>query len=269
MVDSARNFGGSIPDYYDRILGRAHFERYADDLVRRVPAHPAGGALLEVACGTGIVTRRLRKRIDPSVRLVATDLSAAMLEYAANKVSGAIEWRTADAQALPFEDARFGALVCAFGIMFVPDKELALREARRVLRRGAPLVFNVWDGLEHNLHGAAAEELFAELFPGDPEMKLGTLPYQFNDRRVLADMLARAGFVESRMEPVRLASSAPSAREFATGMLRGTPRGALMEKRGRPLETVIDSLAEKLARFGGEAPFTYTPQALVIEAKAA
>jgi ubiquinone/menaquinone biosynthesis C-methylase UbiE len=157
MVDTARNFGGSIPEYYDRILGRAHFERYADDLVRRVPARPARD-VLEVACGTGIVTRRLRQRIDPSLRLVATDLSAPMLEYAASKVQGAIEWRTADAQALPFDPAVFGALVCAFGIMFVPDKALAMREARRVLVKGGLLVFNVWDGLENNPHGAAACE---------------------------------------------------------------------------------------------------------------
>ena len=117
MVDVAANFTGSIPEYYDRIMGPALFDPFAADLVRRLVEKPSGD-VLEIACGTGVVTRRLRERLHPAVRLVATDLSEAMLGFARGKVPGKIEWKTADAGRLPFGDAEFGAAVCAFGVMF-------------------------------------------------------------------------------------------------------------------------------------------------------
>src|SRR5262245_58687236 len=124
MADVMRNFSGSIPEFYDSIMGPAQFEPFAAELAARVPAKPAGD-VLELACGTGRVTRHLRGRLSPGVRLVATDISDAMLQYARGKVQGAVEWRTADACALPFEDASFGAVVFAFGVMFVPDRKKA------------------------------------------------------------------------------------------------------------------------------------------------
>jgi ubiquinone/menaquinone biosynthesis C-methylase UbiE len=266
-MDTARSFGGSMPQYYDRIMGPAQFERFADDLVRRVPQRPDSG-VLEIACGSGIVTERLRAHLTAGNRLVASDISAAMIDYARTKVRGDIEWRLADAAALPFADAEFAVAVCAFGIMFVPDKPRALSEARRALRAGGLLLFNVWDGVENNPHGCAADEVLQELFPKDPSMKFGAMPYEFNDRAVIASMLGRAGFSRPRMDVVRLRCSAPSARDFATGQLRGTPRGALIDQRGASVDDVIDRLAQRLARIGGEQPFTYTAQALVVEASA-
>lgn len=267
MVDVARNFGGSMPEYYDSIMGPAQFEPYGADLARRLPATPAGD-VLEIACGTGRVTRHLRELLAPAVRLVATDLSDAMLAYGKRKVSGNIEWQKADATALPFQDASFGAVVCAFGVMFVPDKKAAFREARRVLREGGVLLFNVWDGLENNPQGRPAEEVLTRRFPDDPAMKAGSMPYQFNDRAAIGGMLADARFGQVRMEAVRLECSVPSARDFATGQMRGTPRAGLIEQRGFEIEPVIEELTRALIRIGGEKPFRYTPQALVVEARA-
>jgi ubiquinone/menaquinone biosynthesis C-methylase UbiE len=267
MVEVATDFSGSIPQYYDSIMGPAQFEPFGADLVRRLPARPPGD-VLEIACGTGRVTRQLRERLDPGIRLVASDLSEAMLDYARGKVTGRIEWRTADATLLPFDAAEFAAVVCAFGVMFVPDKAAAFREARRVLREGGSLLFNVWDGLENNAHGRAAASVIEALFPDDPAMRFGSMPYMFNDPARIGQLLDATGFRLMRAEPVRLACSSPSAREFATGQLRGTPRGQLLRQRGASLDEVIDKVAAKLANEGGSAPFNYTAQALVIEARA-
>ena len=128
MVSASASFTG--PQYYNDLLGPICFDTFAADLVRRFPKRPPGD-VLEIACGTGLVTRRLRERLSPSLRLVATDLSKAMLDYARAQLDGrrGIEWREADALKLPFEDKEFGAVVCGFGMMFVPDRQAALREA--------------------------------------------------------------------------------------------------------------------------------------------
>ena len=269
MPETAANFGGSIPEYYDSIMGPAQFEAFAEDLARRLPAKPPGD-VLEVACGTGRVTRQLRDRLDPGVKLVATDLSEAMIAYARSRLPGlsGVDWREADACKLPFAEGSFGAVVCAFGVMFVPDKQAAFREARRVLREGGTFVFNVWDGLENNAHGRAAAEVIESLFPGDPVTRFGAIPYQFNDRAAIGRLLTGAGFREVRMDPARIACTCPSARLFATGQLRGTPRSLLLQERGVSLDDVVDRVAAALARVGGAEPFKYTAQALVVEARA-
>jgi len=267
VVEISANFDGSMPEYYDSIMGPAQFDVFGVDLARRLPEKPPGD-VLEVACGTGVVTRRLRERLDRGVRLVATDLSDAMLQYARGKVAGRIEWQKADAAALPFPDASFGALVCAFGVMFVPDKKAVFREARRVLRPGGVLLFNVWDGLDANPQSRATNDVIETMFPDDPEMRFRG-PFEFNDRALLGSLLTGARFGEARMEPVRLDVRAASAREYATGQLKGTPRGALFAQRGVSIDRVIDNAAAALAALGGEAPFRCTAQALVVEARAA
>jgi SAM-dependent methyltransferase len=268
MTDLASNFTGSMAEHYDRIMGPAQFDAFAADLVGRLSTRPPGD-VLEVACGTGIVTRRLRERLDSRLRLVASDLSKPMLEYARHKLRGArgIEWREADGSALPFKDGSFGAVVCAFGVMFIPDKKAAFGEARRVLNEGGILLFNVWDGLEANPQSRATNDVIEAMFPGDPEMRFRG-PFEFNDRAVLGSLLAGARFAQVRMEPVRLEVRAPSARHYATGQLKGTPRGALFAQRGISVDQVIDKIAAALAAVGGEAPFRCTAQALVVEARA-
>ncbi len=270
MVQAAANFGGSIPEYYDRILGAGQFEAFAAALAGRLPVRPPG-PVLELACGTGIVTRQLRARLDQGLQLVATDISSAMLEYARKKLAGVsgIEWREADATKLPFDYAAFGAVVCAFGIMFFPDKAAAMKEARRVLRSGGVLLLDVWDGLDANPHGRANAEVMDELFPGDLEMQFAKMPYGFNDPAAIEKMLRESGFTSIRFEKVKLPVHCPSAREWAIGQLRGTPRGALIEKRGMKIDEVIDKVASALARVGGERPFRVEAQALVAEAVAA
>ena len=266
MVDVRANFSGSIPEYYDSCMGPAIFEPFADDLVRRLAVQPPGD-VLEIACGTGIVTQRLRKRLDPGVRLVASDLSKAMLDFARRKLHepAGVEWREADACKLPFADGEFGAVVCAFGVMFVPDRQAAFREARRVLKDGGTFLFNVWDRVEELPHAGANAAAIESFFPGEPEMIL-TIPYDMYDPGLLRGLLAGAALEEVRIEKKRLPGGGVSARTLATGQVRGTPRSAMIEKRGVSLDAVIDKATEELARIGGADPYRSHAQAVVVEA---
>ncbi|HEY5898779.1 MAG TPA: methyltransferase domain-containing protein [Burkholderiales bacterium] len=267
MVQTAADFGGSIPEYYDSVLGPAQFEAIAADLVRRLPIRPKGD-VLELACGTGIVTERLRARIDANFRIVATDISDAMLAYARNKVKGKIDWRKADAAALPFKDETFGAVVCGLGVMFVPDKKKLCSEVRRVLFEGGTLLFNVWDRLERNPQGKATADVFNALFPGDADMQFSSVPYGFADEALIRQHLDEARFNDVRIEPLTIQIKAPSARAYANGQIRGTPRGALIEQKGAKIDEVIEKVAEGLATVGGNEPFAVEAHLLVVQAKA-
>src|SRR6185312_17238409 len=143
-------FAGSIPQLYDEYLVPLIFEPYAEDLAARLAARNPG-AVLEIAAGTGVVTRAMAKRLPASTSIVATDLNAPMIERAqAIGTARPVEWRTADASSLPFGDGTFDAVVCQFGVMFFPDRARAFAETRRVLKPGGAFLFNVWDRIVDN-----------------------------------------------------------------------------------------------------------------------
>lgn len=150
------DFAGSIPASYDRYLGPLLFRPYAADLAARLAAEPCTRAL-ELAAGTGIVTAEAARAL-PTTRIVATDISPAMLDVAAGRQdTSGVEFRVADAQDLPFDDGSFDAVFCQFGVMFLPDRARAYGEMRRVLRPGGRLLFSVWDSIEHSPIPATVE----------------------------------------------------------------------------------------------------------------
>jgi len=256
-------FAGEIPKNYDRYLGPVIFEPYAKDLVSRFKGKKPV-RLLEIACGTGIVTRRLRDELPDSTEIVATDLNPDMFEFAKAKFKSGekIRWQQADASALPFSDNSFGAVVCQFGYMFVPDKPAAMREAHRVLARGGTFLFNVWDSLEENPFANIAHTTIASFFDRDPP-KFYEIPFSLYEPKPVRELLQNAGFekieVFSESRPCR----AKSAKEFATGLVRGNPVGAEATERGVNPEDLIAAVAKELAERFGAAPFESTMQAIV------
>ncbi|HUN49979.1 MAG TPA: class I SAM-dependent methyltransferase [Candidatus Sulfotelmatobacter sp.] len=269
MQDGDKLFSGSIAALYDRHLGPLLFQPYADDLARRL-GDLAGGDLLEIAAGTGIVTAALCAALPPAVAVTATDLNPAMLEAAAQKPGLArARFRQADAQALPFADTSFDAVVCQFGVMFFPDKAGAYGEMRRVLRPGGRLLFNVWDKIEANPLSQAVTDTVAALFPADPPRFLARTPHGYCDIGAIRAALAAAGFRDIAAETVALTGGAPDARAAAIGLCQGTPlRNEIEARAADRLTEVTDEVAAMLrARYGAGA-IADRIQAIVFSARA-
>jgi SAM-dependent methyltransferase len=249
MTSSDSIFSDSIAALYDRLLVPTTFRPYAEDLARRVAA-AAPAAIVETAAGTGIVTEAIARAV-PGARLVATDLNQAMLDVAAARIaSPLVSFRQADAQALPFADASFDVVACQFGAMFFPDRLLAYREARRVLRPGGCFLFNVWDRIEANPVTDLAARAVAALFPDDPPDFFARVPFGYHDiAQVEADLRA-AGFDHIEAETVMMRCLGGSAREAADGLCRGTPLRSEIEARGS-LDAATDAAAAALAPLVG------------------
>ncbi|WGU40139.1 class I SAM-dependent methyltransferase [Phenylobacterium sp. NIBR 498073] len=265
MSDAA--FVGSIPDLYERYLGPMLFEPYARDLARRFEGFE--GDLLETAAGTGRVTRALAKAA-PRARILATDLNQPMLDTAAGLTAAAnVEWRQADAQALPFEGASFDAVVCQFGVMFFPDKAAGFSQARRVLRPGGRFVFNVWDDIAANEISQIVGEAVAGLFPKDPPRFLERTPFGYHDRATIAAALAAAGFAAPQFDVVRLQMRSPSAADAAVGLCTGTPlRGEIEARDPEGLDAATEAASAALTEAFGGGEIVGWGQAVVVSAGA-
>jgi ubiquinone/menaquinone biosynthesis C-methylase UbiE len=267
MPDADSAFAGSIPAIYDRHLGPLLFKPYAEEIGCRAAKFDAG-RILETAAGTGLVTAALLHAC-PCARIVATDLNQAMLDQAAQRLrSDRLQLVAADAQHLPFGDAEFDLVVCQFGLMFMPDRVEANREARRVLRDGGRYLLVIWDSLDRNPVSNIVCDRIAAMFPYDPPSFLARTPFGYSDpARIEHDLLA-AGFTDVELETVVLASAPGTTREDAAiGMVQGTPLKAEIEERdaGR-LQEATEAARDALREIEGPTGFDSRLSAHVVTA---
>jgi ubiquinone/menaquinone biosynthesis C-methylase UbiE len=252
MAATDKLFAGSIPEIYDRYLVPLIFESYARDLADRlVKGEPR--EILETAAGSGVLTRAITSRLPGSARIVATDLNQPMLDHAMTRQSDdRIEWRQADALALPFADESFDVIACQFGVMFFPDKVQGYKEARRVLKPGGRFFFNVWDRISENEFADVITQALAEVFPHDPPRFMARTPHGYHDVERIRRELNAGGFTDISVEAVENRSKASSPRDPAIAYCQGTPLRNEIEARDTALlEQATSHAADALAqRYG-------------------
>jgi SAM-dependent methyltransferase len=253
MSSTDRVFAGSVPRLYETYLVPLIFEPYAADLKARVAALNAS-SILEIAAGTGVVTRALASIPKDGLSITATDLNQAMLDQAAAVGTvRTVAWRQADAMALPFGDGDFDAVVCQFGAMFFPDKAKAFSEARRVLKPGGVFLFNVWDRISENEFADTVTTALQGVFPDDPPRFLARTPHGYHDGSAIERDLAGGGFNEApRFDTVAARSRAESATVPAIAYCQGTPLRNEIEARdaSRLAEATEVAAAAVAAKFG-------------------
>jgi len=263
-------FSGSIPENYDRHMVPLIFQPYADDMALRVAAL-APEAVLETAAGSGVVTRALTPKLSPTARYVVTDLNQPMLDYAAARqpADSRLDWRQADALALPFEDASFDVVICEFGAMFFPDRVAGYRQARRVLKPGGRFLFSVWDRIEENVFADDVTQALTERFPHAPPRFLERTPHGYHDRSVIRRELDAAGFSEITIETRAELSRAASARVPAVAYCQGTLlRNEIEAAAPGQLAAATDHVAAAIAQRHGHGEVAARIQAHIVTATA-
>ncbi len=263
VLEADSSWVADMPAAYDEHLGPVLFAPYAVDMAARVAAlRPS--TVLELAAGTGRLTAELVAAL-PSARVEATDLNDAMVAFGRVRVPRAT-WSRADATALPFPDGAFDVVACQFGVMFFPDRVVALREAARVLAPGGSLLVSAWDRLETNRLADRLVAALERVFPDDPPTFVVRVPHGYADPALLGADAEAAGLVDVIVETVALSGTTTSARDFARGVCTGSPLRAGLVERG-DLAPATQRVGAEMALVLGEGPVTAPMSAHVLHAR--
>ncbi|MEO8211144.1 MAG: class I SAM-dependent methyltransferase [bacterium] len=256
-------FTGSIPENYEKYLGPLLFEPYALDLTERINIKGVI-SVLEIACGTGRLTKHLRKLLPADVKLIATDLNEAMIDTSKKFIGDeGINFQPADAQELPFEDDSFDLVVCQFGIMFFPDKQKALSEIHRVLRKDGCFLFNTWDKIENNQLTHTANTIVTEFFDNDPPVFYQT-PFSMHDTDAIKKLLEDSSFREIEITKVKKEGVSPSSEDAVKGLLYGNPIHMEIEsKNPEALGKIKKEIQSEIVKRFGDHPVVTKLNAIV------
>lgn len=208
----------SAAEVYDEFFLPALFTPWAPRVVAAGGLRP-GMHVVDVACGTGVLSIAAAGAVSPGGTVVGVDCNPGMLAVARRKAPG-IEWQEAAAESLPFAAGEFDAAVSQFGLMFFQDGAAAVREMWRVLRPEGRLVIAVWDALENTPGYADVTALLARLF-GDATAGLLRAPYALGDETALHTLLGRAGVTAPHVQRVAGEACFPSIRSWMHTDVRG------------------------------------------------
>ena len=208
----------SAAQIYDEFFVPALFQEWASRVAQAAAIRP-GHRVLDVACGTGALTREIAARVAPGGSVVGLDPNAGMLEMARRRGTG-IEWREGAAEALPFDGGSFDAVVSQFGLMFFRDRCGAIREMARVLRPGGRLAVAVWDSIARSPGYAALADLLLELFGHDAAEALRA-PFALGERPALLALFTEAGLPDARVVTLPGTARFPSLESWLFTEVKG------------------------------------------------
>ena len=235
-------FSGTPGEIYERHMVPAIFQQWAPALAETAGVQP-GQRVLDVACGTGVVTRLLAERVGTGGHVVGLDFNPGMLAAARAATTNAnVTWREGDVANMPFLDGSFDVVVCQQGLQFFPDKPAALREMRRVLAPGGRLALSVWRSVDNAPGFRVLEEKLA-LRIGKERAALP--PFSMGDGQLLRALVTGTGFREVRVEADVKLTRFQTAEHFVRSMVGGAPSmlGDLAAQGPAALDGIVSEVA--------------------------
>jgi ubiquinone/menaquinone biosynthesis C-methylase UbiE len=234
---------GTRGEIYEKHMVPAIFGLWAPDLVDSARVRP-GERVLDVACGTGVVTRVIAERVGPGGRVVGLDSNPDMLAAARTAPSQSnIDWLVENAMSMSLLDQAFDAVVCQQGFQFFPDKVAALQEMRRVLVPGGRLALSVWRSVDQSPAFRILRDHLARRL--GPE-KAALRPFGLPDGQAIGAMISSAGFRDVKVRAEVKISRFQSPQHMVLSIAGGAPTmfGALVEQGPDEIEAVALEIAE-------------------------
>ena len=257
-------FSGNIPRYYDLYLGPMFFEPYARYMASKIETI-APNRILELASGTGRLTKLLPTITNDNAEIIASDINPAMVSFGEENIKhDKIKWLQVDAVSLPFEDESFDCVVVQFGVMFYSDRIKAYQEAKRVLKPGGTFIFATWDDIQFNAMPLITKETLEYFFPVDTPA-FYSVPFSYFDKKQINSDLTEAGFSNIKTETKQLKGFSASAHDAAKGLIQGTPTVTAIEERdAEKLPLILDNLLNKITQKFGTSTLEVPLQAIVV-----
>jgi ubiquinone/menaquinone biosynthesis C-methylase UbiE len=246
---SGYQLSGDAPTAYARFAVKI-MGTWTDDLI--LSAHcQDGDRVLDVACGTGLVARRVSAVSRQLCVVTGIDLNEGMLNVA--RSDSGIEWRQGSATELPFESGTFDVVLCQQGLQYFPDRAKALQEMARVLAPGGRLSLNVWGALERQPFHAAVIATIGE-YLGEHARAAFDLAFSLNTARELRQLAAGAGLSNIQIRFAHRTMRYPVPARLVAGFVATTPVAA--QFRALPddrQEAFVARVAEQLASYVDDA----------------
>lgn len=264
MDKDVYKIAGNDASNYEEYLGPLIFEPSAKALLPHIADLPAS-SILELACGSGRLTKHLSAAFPATTSLVATDINPDMLELAQQQLSNSsITFQLADAQQLPFTDQSFDLILNQFGLMFLPDQQGGVNEAFRVLNPGGHFVFTTWD-LPANmpLFKLLIEEIIIPVFKEEDTSRFYT-PFSLYDPGRLKNFLEQAGFNSCQVIPMKYKGHADSPQQIVTSYFLKHPLGRqVKEKAPASFDAIAKEIEQGVIQQFGAGPFEFELSALI------
>lgn len=215
------NYGGDAPRNYQAYFVPAIGGPIAEDLLGAAKLKP-GERVLDVACGTGVVTRLAAERVGASGKVTGLDLNPGMLAVARSTTpeTPAVDWVEASAESIPLEDGSYDVVLCQMGLQFFGNKLAALREMHRVLAPGGRAHLNL-PGPTPRLFAIMREGIAHHL--GQEGATFMDLVFSLHDGGELRDLMESSGFREVTIDAAKKPLVVPPPREFLWQYIHSTP----------------------------------------------
>ncbi|WP_043343595.1 class I SAM-dependent methyltransferase [Belnapia moabensis] len=219
---SGYQLSGDAPKAYTHYLYPL-MAPFTDELIRDARCEE-GDRVLDVACGTGFVAKRIAAVSGVQCKISGLDLNEPMLNVARQEPG--IEWYLGSVAEMPFPDKSFDVVLCQQGLQYFPDRQAAIREMARVLAPGGRLSLNVWGALERQPVILALGDAIKK-FLGPTAAEWMTLAYSLNTAEELHSLARDAGLKQAKVRFETRTIRYPDAAALATGFMQATPAAGL------------------------------------------